>query len=383
MRGCLLVRSDDERRKARLRSRFGRVASAASLSLLFSSTATGYRFYPLNDSASLVPEADEASRWSDGVWSAGSRLRWTIADDPGWTEDWKDLEGETRPPPFGTSRDAEPFIVAALAAWSAIGSADIRWRLTAVRAGPGARPDRWNDITVNEEPDRIGAAGFANIWSLRRVNDYDSWEIVECDVVLGPGAAARMASDEPDSLSTLIHEFGHCIGLAHSAQHSGWDASWGLSSVWGETPKMSYGWKVSNDLTVDDIVGASLLRPATGWRSRVGGISGRITVAGRPARYVQVLAGRLDGNRVLPGPGAFTDETGYFVVEGLSPGRYLLRAGPLVNDLAHSSLLAAGAVREAKDGLWLDAVAVRSNEEIGGVEIEIESGRPWTRGRNP
>ena len=51
---------------------------------------------------------------------------------------------------------------------------------------------------------------------------------------------------------------------------------------------MSYGIEVTNDLTLDDIAGASLLRPAGGWRGRVGSISGQVDVEGRPARYVAV-----------------------------------------------------------------------------------------------
>ena len=380
MRSRLLVRSGNERRRTRLRSHFTRIGVGCCLSLLIGDGASGYRFYPANRDGSRIVHAEGALRWSDGEWGPGRVQDWVIADHPGWTDPFVDREGESQPPPFDRTADAIPFVREAMAAWSAIPTADIRWRLSGVESGLGSELDDRNTVTVVENEDN-SFAGRAASWS--RSFFGGPWELIECDIELVPQAAALLGSDDRRSLSTTIHEFGHCLGLGHSAQHSQWAAIWDISSAWGETPQMSYGWRISNDLTVDDIVGASLLRPVTGRRSRVGSISGRITVAGRPARHVHVLAGRLDGPRVRPGPGAFTDATGYFAVEGLSPGRYLLRAGPLVSNAAHPSLLTAGAVREAKDWLGLDEVVVRANTETDGVEIDLESGRPWTGRRSP
>ena len=359
---------------------FGRVGLAAGLLLLITDGASGYRFYPANDDGSQIVHAESAVRWSAGEWGPGRVQDWVIADHPGWTDPFVDREGETQPPPFARTADAIPFVREAMAAWSAIPTADIRWRLSGVESGPGNERDDRNTVTVVENEDD-SFAGRAWLWWRSFLGG--PWEFIECDIELIPGAAALLGSDDRRSLTTTIHEFGHCLGLAHSARRSEWAAYWGPSSAWGETPRMSYGRDVSNELTVDDIVGASLLRPSTGWRARVGSVSGRITISGRPARHVRVLTALLDGNRVVPGPGAFTDETGDFVVEGLSPGPYVLRAGPLISETAHPSLLEAGAVREARDGLRLDEVLVRANEETDGVEIDLEAGRPWTGSRSP
>lgn len=69
--------------ETRLRARFGRLGLVVGLSLSVGGTATGYRFSPSRDGVSLIPEADEARRWSDKVWGPGRVQDYVIADHPG------------------------------------------------------------------------------------------------------------------------------------------------------------------------------------------------------------------------------------------------------------------------------------------------------------
>ena len=324
---------------------------------------------------------ENATRWDSAAWGPRDTLRWLIANDPGWTTSWESVtpEGETRAedPPFRRARDAAPFIAEALAAWSAIGSADIRWEVTGVEEGPGFGRDGRSMVTTLTDEDfgAEGAAAYAQTWHERRRGPGPEWEFVECDVVLSSEAAAVLGSEHPANLATLIHEFGHCIGLDHAAAHSLWEGLQGTVSVWGETPKMSYGIEVNNDLTLDDVTAASLLRPAGNWSRRVGSISGRVTVGGEAAWYVAVLAARLAGDDLGPGVSAFTDERGHFLIEGLAPGDYLIWAGPMIVHSAHSELFARGVTINVRDGFSLDPVSVRAGAETGGVTVALQPGR--------
>ena len=370
-----------ERAARRLSTRpHGLAAGMAALLLgLFSGgDGYGYRFYLATDDVSL-PVSGSAARWDSASWGSRDTLQWVIADDPGWTSSWESVtpEGETRAedPPFRRAREAAPFVAQALAAWTAVRSADIRWEVAGVEEGPGDARDGRSMVTALTAEDfghPESTRAYAALWLTRRGAE---WRLVECDVVLRSSSAAVLRSEDPASLATLIHEFGHCIGLAHAEAHSIWEGLHGAVSAWEETPKMSYGVEVTNHLTLDDIVGASLLRPAGSWGRSVGSISGRVDVGRNAARFVPVLAARLTGGDVGPGVSAFTDERGRFLIEGLVPGDYLISAGPMLLYGAHSELLARGATLDVRDGFRLDPVSVRAGTESGGVTVALQWGR--------
>lgn len=348
-------------------------AGLAALGALSGGAASGYRFYDAGE-ASLAPSAGDAARWRASVWGPGESLTWSLADDPGWTSGWTGSEGKSRDPPFARIEDAVPLVEAALSAWAAVGSADIRWRLSGVAPGPGIEKDGRNSLTTRANDGGFG--GLATYWFEREDNE-SAWEIVECDIEISPLAATHLRSDSPRSLSTLLHEFGHCLGLAHSAAHplwSGWrERDYG---VWGESPKMSYGRALGNALTPDDIVGASLLRPAEGWPASTASVTGSVTVSGEPARFVSVLSARLADGAGAPGPSAFTDEEGRFALEGLPPGDYLIAAGSLSEGRAHGRLLEGGAELAARDGIRLDPVPLAAGEARTGLALDLAAGRP-------
>ena len=340
------------------------------------------------DGPKVVTAAD-AARWDASVWAPGGDvLEWVVAEGP-WTEPYEDIWNETHDSPFQSVQEVVDLMARSLAAWTAVESADIRWEVTGVRALPGNAWDGRNTVSVKpdnpDHPPGIGDASGAYVWARRTVSG--SWVITECDVEFPMRHAVQFATDWPDNLRVPIHEFGHCLGLNHPASHDEWQLEeWQNGrdvysiGAYGPTPVMSYGWTLNNELSQDDIAGASLLRPARGTGPAPGSITGELTLAGEPARYVYVFASRIDEGGLEGGVGAFSAADGRFVVEGLAPADYFLRVQPiLVGALSATGpcswLLTERATLDVRDLLRLDPVMVSPGGVASAGVMELQPGR--------
>lgn len=352
-------------------SRWLAAVAAASFLLLPGSEAFAYRFYARSVNDSMVPEADDAVRWARSAWGPGASLPWVISDAAEWADPWVDFTGEAHDSPFESAADVAPYVRRALEAWSAVPTADIRWRLSGTRKNLHTERDYVNAV----RPHALDlAASYAAIF-------VEDGRIVECDISFAPGHTVNF----PDGgLATLIHELGHCIGLAHAAMFPTWDSSFWRDDLgdglWPQDPKMSYGFDRDHSLTGDDALGASLLRPRSGWRH--GAVSGSVTFEGHAARFVRVVGTRIETDGSLGrSAGVFTNERGEFILEGLEPGDYLLAAGPMVRSNAHRSLLDAGATMHGvQDQFLLEPIPVSLGSSTRAPPIALGSGRV---GANP
>ena len=370
------------------------VVALAALAAVLPLIAQGYTFYSGIDllheeSGSRVPTASEAIQWDASVWAPGGDvLEWVVAEGP-WAEPYEDIWKETHNSPFRSVQDVVDLMARSLAVWEAVESADIRWEVTGAQAVPGLAMDGRNTVSVKpDDPDHppgTGVTSSATIWARR--DGSGAWVITECDVEFPMYHAAEFAISAFDNLRTPIHEFGHCLGLNHPVSHDEWlhwDAT-GPVGAYGPTPVMSYGWSRTNELTQDDMVGASLLRPARGHVPTTGSISGELTLAGQPARYVYVFASRLQEGGLGSGVGAFSAEDGRFLVEGLAPGEYLLRAQPILTGALAGSgpcdwLLTDDVDLDVRDLLWLEPVRVWPGGVTSAGVMELQPGRtgsPW------
>ena len=264
--------------------------------------AAGYAFQRINYTS---PGARPAVLWSPDVWAPGQTLSVTLVDSP----EWKSI--------FGSTANAVRFLDReVLGAWSAIETADIRWEIGRIAE---------EDEAFDETDTYVYRGEYT--YGLAVIKDR---KMVACRVSLHE-------TEGPYVTAVARHEFGHCLGLLHSGTttdrpwHRRRDGLLPLSAPQQGDPLMSYGlWQDDGRLTVDDRIGASLIRPRTGWIETTGGVRGVVLPDDDgEVRFLYVLATRLGADgRPVESVGALTNEDGVFFLAGLAPAQYALTVRP-------------------------------------------------------
>src|ERR1700733_8541699 len=112
---------------------------------------------------------------------------------------------------------------------------------------------------------------------------------------------------------TLVHEFGHSMGLQHT-----------LASSVMSTIDTSASTKAS-PLGADDVAGISLLYPAANYLSSVGSISGIVTMNGTGVNLASVVAISSSSQAIA----TLTNPDGTYQINGIPPGLYYVYVSPL------------------------------------------------------
>ena len=342
-----------------------------------------YRFFSDGRTDAWIVGAKNARRWSAEVWGPGATLGWEVAPDPDFEVYFDSPEGVL------------PYVERALAAWSDIPTADIQWQVDGVGEGSheDVMKDNRNTVSVDAEtndPEGLfSCAGKAYWWNER--SSSGRWALVECDIALCAPYAEIPEDVEPDfleeyrerrrerSVYTLVHEFGHCLGLLHAGAIPT-ERRWSNRGFRWEHPKdpaMSYGWDLEEPehLSADDVVGASLLRPASG-SQRTGSIAGSLDLAGDAVPFAHVWALPVGDAPLRDRVGAFSDREGAFLIEGLPPGDYALWAQPIFRQGANLGLVTrGGAPTDLDDTVSGRIFRVRAGRTTGDVAISMRRGR--------
>lgn len=112
---------------------------------------------------------------------------------------------------------------------------------------------------------------------------------------------------------TLVHEFGHTLGLQHTLASS-------VMSTYDTTASTK-----AIPLGQDDIAGISQLYPAANYSSTVGGISGTVTMNGKGVNLASVVAISASN----PAISTLTNPDGTYEINGIAPGEYYVYVHPL------------------------------------------------------
>ncbi len=176
---------------------------------------------------------------------------------------------------------------------------------------------------------------------------------------------------------TVVHEFGHAIGLQHSMTSATMSTAITRATMKGAP------------LTADDIASVSLLYPTASFAAATGSITGFVALGNAGVNMASVVALSTSGIAV----GSMTNPDGTYRIDGVPPGQYFVYVHPLppaqLGEASPANIVApldaAGNIYAAFTGFdtsffpgtkdWTKApqITVSAGQSVGPVYFAVQS----------
>ena len=247
-----------------------------------------------------------------------------------WTQPTIRYSINTRSVPNVTTGQLQAVMARAFARWQDVGTASIGFQFNGLTSAEPLDFDGINTIGFLADPELEGLLGLT-------LSTFDTvtGEVVEADIFFNSLEVWSAAEDGQTGLfdleSVAVHEAGHFTGLDHSALGFFEESEDDVRLAGAEAIMFPFAFDPGNialrDLRPDDIAGISSIYPDGGFASETGRLEGRVVRGGVGVYGAHVLAfNPITGQMV----GGFSlTPNGDFRIEGLEPGRYVIRVEPI------------------------------------------------------
>jgi hypothetical protein len=262
----------------------------------------------------------------------------------------------------------------ATSSWASAPGSAINFRYLGRTAAQPLELDGRNTVGFLTRTDLEGVVGLT-----ATLTDVISGELIEADMFLNAAYdwSVADAGEEGrfDVESIALHEFGHMLGLSHSAlgYFEVTDTEARLAATEAVMFPFAFdpGSTAGRQLKADDIAGVAEIYPESTHAADTASIRAHVQLGGRDVFGAHVMAfNPLTGLMV----GGFVLESGIVTITGLQPGPYVLRLEPVDDDDVSSYFDDLPPVDVGFKNKFVDRlVYAQSGTTPGAVEITLEA----------